>query len=189
MLTLHRYSTSGSSGTQEKVLVQSILAGIATANNNKSLIAAKTKEYEFKLCEYYDIILHSINIKITIEITNYKLFTKFHIFANFICQTNHKKCKTTLIYLSSIYIYIYIKLKSHLSSVMLLTRLGLPTSPYQLPNIINQSFSYFKFVTVSECSDQIARLKTKKWRKLKQHSIKNHSRMAQWVGPAASSYI
>ena len=69
-------------------------------------------------------------------------------------------------------------------SVMLLTRLGLPTSTYQLPNIINLSSSYLKFVTASECGAQItfcSRLKTKKWRKLEQHSIKNHSRMAQWV--------
>ena len=80
-------------------------------------------------------------------------------------------------------IYIYIKLKS-CPSVTLLTRLRLLTSTYQLPNIINPSSSYFKFVTVSECGDQIAfcsRLKTKKWRKLKQHSIENHSHMAQWV--------
>ena len=39
---------------------------------------------------------------------------------------------------------------------MLLTHLELPTSTYQLPHIINPSFSYFKFVTASECSDQIA---------------------------------
>ena len=67
---------------------------------------------------------------------------------------------------------------------MLLTRLGLPTSTYKLHNIINPSSSYFKFVIGSEFSDQIAfcsGLKTKKWRKLEQHSIKNHSRMAQWV--------
>ena len=82
---------------------------------------------------------------------------------------------------------IYIKLKSRPSvclSVTLLTRLGLLTSTYQLPNIINPSSSYFKFVTTSECGDQItfcSRLKMKKWRKLEQHSIKNHSRMAQWV--------
>jgi len=84
------------------------------------------------------------------------------------------------------YLYIY-KLKSRPSiclSVTLLTRLGLPTSTYQLPNIINPSSSYLKFVTASECIDQItfcSRLKMKKWRKLKQHSIKNHSRMVQWV--------
>ena len=42
----------------------------------------------------------------------------------------------------------------------------------------------FKFVTASECGDQIvfcSGLKMKKWRKLKQHSIRNHSHMAQWV--------
>jgi len=64
---------------------------------------------------------------------------------------------------------------------MLLTLLGLPTSPYQLPNTINLSFSYFKFVIASECGDHIAfcsRLKMKKWRKLEQHSIENHSCMA-----------
>ena len=86
---------------------------------------------------------------------------------------------------------IYIKLKSHPSvclsvclSVTLLTRLELLTWTYQLPNTINPSSSYFKFVTASKCGDQIAfcsGLKTKKWRKLKQHSIENHSRMAQWV--------
>ena len=86
---------------------------------------------------------------------------------------------------------IYIKLKSRPSvclsvrpSVTPLTRLKLPTSTYQLPNIINPSSSYFEFVTVSECSDQIvfcSRLKTKKWRKLEQHSIENHSYMARSV--------
>ena len=69
-------------------------------------------------------------------------------------------------------------------SVMPITHLRLSTSTYQLPNIINPSSSYFKFVTTSECGDQIpfcSRLKTKKWRKLEQHSIENHSHMAQWV--------
>ena len=68
--------------------------------------------------------------------------------------------------------------------VILLTCLGLPKSTYQLPNTINPSSSYYKFVIVSECGDQIAfcsGLKTKKWRKLEQHSIENHSHMAQWV--------
>ena len=69
-------------------------------------------------------------------------------------------------------------------SVTLLIRQGLSTSPYQLPNIKNTSSSSFKFVTVSKCGDQLtfySRLKTKKWRKLEQHSIKNHSHMAQSV--------
>ena len=69
-------------------------------------------------------------------------------------------------------------------SITLLTRLGQPTSTHQLPKTIKPSSSYFKFVIPSEFSDQIAfcsRLKTKKWRKLEQHSIKNHSHMAQWV--------
>ena len=69
-------------------------------------------------------------------------------------------------------------------SVTQLTHLGLSTSPYQLPNIKNPSSSSFKFVTASKCSDQLAfysRLKTKKWRKLEQHSIENHSHMAQLV--------
>ena len=84
-------------------------------------------------------------------------------------------------------IYVYIKLKSRPSvclSVTLLTCLGLLTFTHQLPNIINPSSYYLKFVTASECGDQItfcSRLKTKRWRKLKQHSIKNHSCMAQWV--------
>ena len=50
-------------------------------------------------------------------------------------------------------------------SVTLVTHLGLLTSTYQLPNIIYPSSPYFKFVTTSECSDQIAfcsRLKMKK---------------------------
>jgi len=69
-------------------------------------------------------------------------------------------------------------MKSHPSicpSVTVITVLGLLTSTYQLPNIINPSSSYFKFVTASKCSDQLAFcscLKTKKWRKLEQHSIK-----------------
>ena len=53
---------------------------------------------------------------------------------------------------------------------------------YQLPNIKNSSSLSFKFVTMSKCGDQLAfysRLKMKKWRKLEQHSIKNHSHMAQ----------
>ena len=69
-------------------------------------------------------------------------------------------------------------------SVTPITHLGLPTWTYQLPNIINLSFSYFKFVTASEYGDQVAfwsRLKTKKWRNLEQYSIKNYSHMAQWV--------
>ena len=69
-------------------------------------------------------------------------------------------------------------------SVTLLTRLGLLTSLYQLANIKNPSSSSFKFVTASKCSDQLAFyscLKTKKWRKLKQQSIENHSHMAQSV--------
>ena len=83
----------------------------------------------------------------------------------------------------NIYIYKAEKLSVRLS-ITLITRLKLPTSTYQLCNIINPSSSYFKFVTTSECGDQIvfcSGLKTKKWRKLEQHSIENHSRMAQWV--------
>ena len=97
-----------------------------------------------------------------------------------------------LLALLSIYLLsIYIKEKSCPSvclsvclSVTLLIRLGLATSPYQLPNIKNPSSSSFKFVTASKCGDQLAyysRLKTKKWRKLEQHSIENHSHMAQSV--------
>ena len=69
-------------------------------------------------------------------------------------------------------------------SVMLLTCLGLSISPYQLLNIKNPSSSSFKFVTASKCGDQFAFYscsKAKKWRKLEQHSIKNHSHMAQSV--------
>ena len=69
-------------------------------------------------------------------------------------------------------------------SVTLLIRLGLSTLPYQLCNIKNPSSSSFKFITASKCGDQLAfysRLKTKKWRKLEQHSIENHSHMAQSV--------
>ena len=66
-------------------------------------------------------------------------------------------------------------------SVTLLTHLGLSTSPYQLPKIKNPLPS---FVTTSKCGDQLAfynHLKTKKWRKPEQHSIENHSHMAQSV--------
>ena len=82
---------------------------------------------------------------------------------------------------------LYIKLKSCPSvclSITPITHLGQPIVTYQLPNIINPSSSYFKFVTASECGDQIvfcSGLKTKKWRKLEQHSIQNHNHMAQWV--------
>ena len=65
----------------------------------------------------------------------------------------------------------------------LITHLGLQSSTYHLLNIINPSSSSFKFVTVSECDNHItfcSWLETKKWRKIKQHSIENHS-MAQWV--------
>ena len=67
---------------------------------------------------------------------------------------------------------------------MLSTPLRLSTSPYQLLNTKNPSSSSFKFVSASKCGDQLAfynHLKTKKWRKLEQHSIENHSRMAQSV--------
>ena len=67
---------------------------------------------------------------------------------------------------------------------MLSTRLGLSVSPYQLPNIKNPSSSSFKFVTTSQCGEQLvfySCLKMKKWRKLEQHSIENHSHIAQWV--------
>ena len=83
----------------------------------------------------------------------------------------------------AIYIYKAEKLSVRLS-VMPITHLGLQTSSYQLPNVIKPSSSYFKFVTTSECGDHLAfysRLKTKKWRKLEQHFIENHSHMAQWV--------
>ena len=62
------------------------------------------------------------------------------------------------------------------------THLGPSTSPYQLPNIKNPSSFSFKFVTASKYDDQLAfysRLKTKKWRKLEQHSIENHSHITQ----------
>jgi len=67
---------------------------------------------------------------------------------------------------------------------MPLTRLELPTSTYQLSNIINPLSSCFKFVTASQCGNQLAfycHLKTKKWRNLEQHSIEIHSHLAQWV--------
>jgi len=85
------------------------------------------------------------------------------------------------------YLSIYIKLKTCPSvclSVTLLTLLELSTLPYQLPNIENSLLSSFKFVSASKCSDQLtfySHLKSKKWRKLEQHSIENHSHMAQWV--------
>ena len=92
-------------------------------------------------------------------------------------------------------IYVYIKLKSRPSvclSVTLLTRLEPMTSTYQLPNIINPSSSNFKFVTASKCGDQIAfcsGLKTKKWRKLEQHSIKNHSRRSRVRIPLVNRFF
>ena len=99
------------------------------------------------------------------------------------------------IYLLSIYLSIYLLLLSSIYikekscpsvclSVTLLILLGLSISPYQLPNVKNPSSSSFKFVTASKCGDQLAfyrRLKTRKWRKLEQHSIENHSHMAQSV--------
>jgi len=58
MLTLHRDKTFGSSATQKKVLVSRILADVVAVS--ASWIAVKTKEYEFNLCSYHDIIPHSI---------------------------------------------------------------------------------------------------------------------------------
>ena len=85
----------------------------------------------------------------------------------------------------TLWIYIYkAEILSVCLSVILLTRLELLTSLYQLPNNKNPSSSSFKFVTMSKCGDQLAlysRLKMKKWRKLEQRSIKNHSHMAQSV--------
>ena len=75
--------------------------------------------------------------------------------------------------MQSIYIYISEILSVYLSFTPI-TRLGLLRSTYQLPNTINPSFSYFKFVTASECGNQIAfysKLKTKKWRKLKSNIL------------------
>ena len=57
-LILRRDSTFGSFATHKKVLVKSILADVVTGS--KSLIAAKTKEYKFNLCGYYDVIPYSI---------------------------------------------------------------------------------------------------------------------------------
>ena len=93
----------------------------------------------------------------------------------------------SLLKMVAIYLSIYINEKSCPSvcpSVTLLIRLGLSTSQYQLLNIKNSSSPSFKFATASKCGDQLAfysRLKTKKWRKLEQHSIENHSHMAQSV--------
>ena len=58
MLTLRRDNTFGSSATHKKVLVQSILADVVTGSTSR--IAAITKEYEFNLCSYHDVIPHSI---------------------------------------------------------------------------------------------------------------------------------
>ena len=73
---------------------------------------------------------------------------------------------------------IYIAIRpSVCPSVMLITHLSQPTLTHQLSNIINPLSSYFKFVTASKCGNQIAfcsGLKTKKWRKLEQHSIENY---------------
>ena len=54
MLTLHRDNTFGSSATQKKVFVHGILADVLTRSTFR--IAAKTKEYEFKLCGCHDVI-------------------------------------------------------------------------------------------------------------------------------------
>jgi len=56
MLTLHRDNTFGFSATHKKVLV---LADVVTGS--ASWIAAKTKEYEFNLCGYHDVVLHLIS--------------------------------------------------------------------------------------------------------------------------------
>ena len=57
-LTLRRNETFGYSAMHKKVLVQSILADVVTGSTSQ--IAAKTKEYEFNLCGYHDVIPHSI---------------------------------------------------------------------------------------------------------------------------------
>ena len=67
---------------------------------------------------------------------------------------------------------------------MPITHLGLPTLTYQLPNTLNSSSSYFKFVTTSWCSDQLAfgsKLKAKKWRRFEQRvPLKTTAHIAQW---------
>ena len=90
----------------------------------------------------------------------------------------------TTLYISSIYLYKQKSCPSLCLSFTLIIHLGLLTSPYQLPKIKNPSSPFFKFATASKCGDQLvfySRLKTKKWRKFEQHSIENHSHMAQSV--------
>jgi len=81
--------------------------------------------------------------------------------------------------LALIYISIYKAEKPSIClSVTPLTCLGLLTMTYQLPNTINSSSSYFQIChrVLMQWSVVFCReLKTKKWRKLKQHSIKNHT--------------
>jgi len=111
----------------------------------------------------------SPTVDVTYICSVYSLLLQYKLFAE------------TVLHIGQVLMLVYIKLKSR-PSVTPITHLGLPTSTYQLPNIINPSSSYFKFVTASECGDQVvfcSRLKTKKWRKLEQHFIENHSHMAQ----------
>jgi len=54
MLTLRRDKIFGSSATHKKVLDHSILADIVTRSISR--IAVKTKEYEFNLWSYHDVI-------------------------------------------------------------------------------------------------------------------------------------
>jgi len=56
MLTLCRDNTFGSSTLHKKVLAQSILAEVVTGSTSQ--IAAKTKEYEFNLCDYRNTTFH-----------------------------------------------------------------------------------------------------------------------------------
>jgi len=112
------------------------------------------------------------------QCNTYGIYPKFHCNPCYYYKfSKYKYNSNTLV--REIYIH-----KAEILSVTLLTRLGLSTSPYQLPSIKRPFSSSFKFVTTSQCGDQLAfcsHLKTKKWRKLEQHSITNHSHIAQWV--------
>ena len=139
--------------------------------------------YKELSCNKISVPVHAMHVY-PMSHQNVLGFPSWHVWMDFVLHLSLSSftllvgitCKESTVFnhcLCSICIYIYKAeiLSVYLSvrpSVTLLTRLGLLTSPYQLPNSINPSSSSFKFITASKCSDQLAfysRLKTKKWRK------------------------
>jgi len=76
-----------------------------------------------------------------------------------------------LFYLYIYILYIYTYKAEILSVTLFITRHGLLTSPYQLPNSINPSCSSFKLITASKCGDQLR--STAAWRRRSEENSSN----------------